>query len=262
MSERKISCDIVFNILIYNDKKELLVLKDKDDWKFYSFIKDKNLKINDLISYRLEKDLFLKIDDIKLLKVSDNEDSICLNYIVKVSESKKRKDNYKWFDTKSLLSKKNLKDSNLLLIKKYIELINQEDNNDFKSKYQRSLADYQNLIKRNEEEKKEFIKYALNDFLHDLLPIYNHLKLSLKSLPEEEKKNAWVIGVEHVLRQFKDLLKNKGIEEIKTVGQKFDHNLMEALEGEGEIVVKEVSPGYTLNGKLFKAAKVIVNKNN
>ncbi len=80
------------------------------------------------------------------------------------------------------------------------------------------------------------------------------------SLPDHEKKNAWVIGVEHVLRQFKELLNSKGVEEIKTIGQKFDHNLMEALEGDGDIVVKEVSPGYTLNGKLFKAAKVIVDE--
>jgi len=49
------------------------------------------------------------------------------------------------------------------------------------------------------------------------------------------------------------------VEEIKTVGEKFNHNTMEAIEGKGEKVVKELRPGYKLNGKVIIAAKVIVN---
>jgi len=78
-------------------------------------------------------------------------------------------------------------------------------------------------------------------------------------LPAEEENSAWVIGVKYVLKQFKDNLATRGVEEIKTVGEKFDHNTMEALDGEGETVSKEVMPGYKLNGRLIKAAKVIVS---
>ncbi|PIR77397.1 MAG: nucleotide exchange factor GrpE, partial [Candidatus Magasanikbacteria bacterium CG10_big_fil_rev_8_21_14_0_10_38_6] len=125
-------------------------------------------------------------------------------------------------------------------------------------KYLRALADYQNLLKQSAKERTEFVKFALEDFLHDLLPVYDHLKLSLKGLSEEEGKSAWVEGVRHVLKQFKKTLENRGIEEIKTEGEKFNHDEMEAIAGEGEKVKSEVMPGYKLNGKVIRVAKVIV----
>ncbi|MBN2854194.1 nucleotide exchange factor GrpE [Patescibacteria group bacterium] len=125
-------------------------------------------------------------------------------------------------------------------------------------KYLRALADYQNLLKQNAKERAEFVKFALEDFLQDLLPVYDHLKLSLKGLSEEEGKSAWVEGVRHVLKQFKTTLENRGIEEIKTEGEKFNHDEMEAIDGEGEKVKSEVMPGYKLNGKVIRVAKVIV----
>ncbi|BFD25226.1 MAG: nucleotide exchange factor GrpE [Candidatus Parcubacteria bacterium] len=128
----------------------------------------------------------------------------------------------------------------------------------YKDKYHRSLADYQNLVKQTAQEKTEFIKYANSRLIEDLLPVYDHLKLSLVNLPNTETKSAWVVGVGHVLKQFKELLNTEGVSEIVTVGQAFDANTMEAIEGAGDIVVKEVIPGYQLNGRLIKAAKVIV----
>lgn len=136
----------------------------------------------------------------------------------------------------------------------------EEKNNEAEQKYLRALADYQNLLKQSSKEKMEFAKYALEDFLNQMLPVYDHLKLSLKNLKPEEEKNAWVEGVRCVLKEFKSVLENNGIEEIKTEGEKFDHNEMEALDGEGEMVDKEVMPGYKLNGKIIKIAKVIVKK--
>lgn len=138
------------------------------------------------------------------------------------------------------------------------EFIAEEETDSFENKYLRALADYQNLLKQTAKEKTEFIKYALEDFLHDILPVYDHLKLSLQGLSEEENKNPWAQGVNHVLKQFKEALTTRGVEEIKTVGEKFDHSTMEALDGSGETVNKEVRPGYRLNGKVIRPAKVIV----
>lgn len=127
-------------------------------------------------------------------------------------------------------------------------------------KYLRALADYQNLLKQTGKEKIEFVKFALENFLHELLPVYDHLKLSIKNLSDEEKKNSWVEGVSYVLKQFKSTLEDQGLEEIKTVGEKFNHDEMEAIDGEGEIVKTEIMPGYKLRGKLIRPAKVIVSK--
>jgi len=138
------------------------------------------------------------------------------------------------------------------------EFIQEEEIDSFKNKYLRALADYQNLMKQTANEKTEFIKYALSDFLQDILPIYDHLKLSMNGLTEEDLKNPWAQGVNHILKQFKATLEGRGVEEIKTIGEKFDHNTMEAIEGSGEIVKKEVMPGYKLNGKVIRPAKVVV----
>lgn len=136
------------------------------------------------------------------------------------------------------------------------EFIQEEE--DFESKYLRALADYQNLSKQSQKDKEDFAKFALSGFLMDLLPIYDHLKLSLNGLSEEEKNNAWAIGVSHVLKQFKDLLNSRQVEEIETEGKEFDHNTMEAIDGEGDMVKKEIMPGYTLNGRVIRPAKVMV----
>jgi molecular chaperone GrpE (heat shock protein) len=135
----------------------------------------------------------------------------------------------------------------------------EEENNSWEHKCKLALADYQNLLKKTAADKTEFAKYAIADLLEDIIPVYDHLKMSLAGLPEEEGGNAWVTGVKYVLKQFKEALENRGVEEIKTIGEKFDHNTMEALEGEGEVVAKEIMPGYKLNGRLIKAAKVVVS---
>lgn len=134
-------------------------------------------------------------------------------------------------------------------------------NDNPEEKYLRALADYQNLLKQSAKDKAEFVKYATHNFLQEILPVYDHLKISINSLDEKESKNPWAIGVSHVLKQFKDVLASNGVEEIKTIGEKFDHNLMEAISGQGDVVIQEIQPGYKLNGKVIKPAKVIVAEN-
>ena len=138
------------------------------------------------------------------------------------------------------------------------EFLSEDKEDSWENKYKRALADYQNLLKQTAKEKQDFIKYPLADILQDILPVYDHLKMSLTNLSEDELKNAWVIGVKHVLKQFQELLLARGIEEIETVGAKFDHDTMEAIDGQGDKVKKEIMSGYKLNGRVIKPAKVIV----
>jgi len=131
-------------------------------------------------------------------------------------------------------------------IEKYYEM---ED------RYKRALADYQNFQKRSEEDKKEFMKYANEQLLYEILPVYDNLKMSLLHIKDSEE-NAWLEGIKYVIQQFKEVLKNAGVEEIETKNKKFDPLSMEAVEGKGDQVKKEIKPGYKLNGKVIIAAKV------
>ncbi len=185
---------------------------------------------------------------------------IYLNYLAELAggEIKKTEEmtEYLWIDPEKAQEMK-LSESIKPLIEYYIEK-KKNGNESWEHKYKRALADYQNLLKQTAKDKEEFIKYAVEDFLHDILPVYDHLKLSLKGLSEEEAQSAWVEGVKHVLKQFKEVLAARGIEEIKTEGEKFDHDLMEAMDGAGDKVKQEIMPGYKLNGKVIRPAKVIV----
>ncbi len=276
MSEKNNYATAAVGVLIYNHKDEVLLIKNPkylDLWTIPGGKVNKGESIEDTAKREVKEETGLEINNLKFISAensldykyfSNDKHFVLLNYIAKESGGKIKKSRevseYKWIKPKEALKRKDISDTVVSLLLSFIELTNKEEDHSFKAKYQRALAEQQNIIKKNEEDRKEFMKYALSDFIEDLIPIYDHLKLSIASLPEEEENSAWVVGVKHILRQFKKLLNSKGVEEIDTKDKKFDHNLMEAIEGEGEKVVKEISPGYRLNGRLLKPAKVIVGK--
>jgi molecular chaperone GrpE len=136
---------------------------------------------------------------------------------------------------------------------------------DWQDKYKRVLADNQNLLKQTAKEKEEFRRFAQIRFVEQILPVYDNLKASLAHVGEE--KSPWVQGVEYVLRQFADTLKQLGVEEIETAGREFDHHEMEAVDEEEAIeagqvgkVAKQLTAGYKLQGRLIRPARVVVYK--
>jgi molecular chaperone GrpE len=133
--------------------------------------------------------------------------------------------------------------------------------------WRRAKADYLNLKKETEKKSKELIEFANAGLIIQILPIYEHFKTAWDHIPKEDQKKDWVIGIGHIKKQLEDFLKNLGLEPIKTIGEKFDHNLHEAVghekaEGkEDDIIIKEVKGGFKLYDKVLEPAKVIVVKN-
>lgn len=134
-------------------------------------------------------------------------------------------------------------------------------------KYKRALADYQNLAKQSAKEKAELVKYANEELVLELLPIYDNLNIAVSFFNENDKKSDWGEGVKHVLRQFDEVLKNFGVKKIEAVGEKFDYYKMEATKTEetddetkNELVVKELKPGYEMRDRVISPAKVVVYK--
>ena len=132
--------------------------------------------------------------------------------------------------------------------------------------WQRAQADYVNFKDESEKRQKDVIEYANAAFMAEVLPVYNHFKLALVNVPRDQQDVDWVVGVKYIKKQFQDFLKKYKITEIKTVGEKFDHNLHEALayeekEGyESDIVFAEIQSGYMLDDKILAPAKVKVAK--
>ena len=130
-----------------------------------------------------------------------------------------------------------------------------EEVKDLEEKWKRAIADYQNLERRYQEGKRELILSANKDLILKMLPVLDTLILASDHLKDE--------GLRLSIQKFLDVLKDEGIEEIKTENEKFDPNTMEGvgtLEGSKDKVVEEVRKGYALNGKVLRPAQVKVGK--
>jgi molecular chaperone GrpE len=127
---------------------------------------------------------------------------------------------------------------------------------EYKTKYLRALADYQNLEKRINLEKQELIKMANKNLLLKILPIVDDLEKAEIFVKDD--------GLKLVKDNFLKFLKNEGVEEIEVLGKEFDPQLAEAVEvvkGEKDnIVVEVLRKGYRLGDKILRVAQVKVAK--
>lgn len=129
----------------------------------------------------------------------------------------------------------------------------QKDLKEMEHNWKRALADYQNLEKRISEDKINLTFISKKIILIKLLPVLDGLE-KLKDTLENE-------GLDLIIKNFKQTLKDLNIKEIEISEKEFDPNLMEAIElveGSKDKVVKVHEKGYSLNGKLLRPAKVDV----
>lgn len=137
---------------------------------------------------------------------------------------------------------------NLNQLKKEVE--------EWRGKYLRALADYQNLEKRILAQRKEEIESASKNLILKILPIVDVLEKAEEVLKDQ--------GLHLAMQQLRDVLAGEGLVKIEVMGKKFDPNFMECvevIEGEKEDeVIEEFRPGYTLKGKVIRVAQVKVGK--
>lgn len=131
--------------------------------------------------------------------------------------------------------------------------------------WKRALADYENYKKRSEEDKKELVQYACENLIQEILPVLDNFQNAYKALPEDLKENSWAEGIKYIKNQLQDVLKNNGVEAIKSIGEKFNPEIHEAVEkvkskDKKDVVVEEVVKGYKMKGKVIRAAKVKIGE--
>ncbi len=140
---------------------------------------------------------------------------------------------------------------------------------EYEDKILRLHADFDNLRKRVEREKLEFIKFANEGVLLELLNILDDLERTI-DLAESKHQDLPVFlkGVEMILAHLYDLLKMNGIKPIEAQGKVFDPHMHEALmQSENDdlpehTVVEELQKGYFLNDRVIRTSKVKVSKKN
>jgi molecular chaperone GrpE len=133
-------------------------------------------------------------------------------------------------------------------------------------RYLRISADYANYQKRVPKQIADAIGYEKEKIIRTLLPVLDNFQRTLQNAHSAENAESVVKGIKITYDQMLDILKSHGVEQIKSVGEKFEPNLHEAVTQRDEpgkeegIVLEEFAKGYKLNGRAIRPSKVIVNK--
>jgi len=128
---------------------------------------------------------------------------------------------------------------------------------ELRAQLQRALADYANLSRRVEEEKKAVIRFANVVLIAKFLGVLDSLEAAQKIIGSE--------GLELVVQKFRGVVESEGVKEITVKpGEAFNPNYHEAVEtvvgAEDGKVVEVVEKGYGLEGKVIRPARVKVSK--
>ena len=141
------------------------------------------------------------------------------------------------------------------------ETISLAEYNELDDRFKRMLAEFENYKKRSQKEKDGIYGMITGDVVATMLPIMDNLE---KAVDAKTEDTAYQDGVRLVARQFADALKRLGLEEIESVGVKFDPEFHEAVshiedpeKGEQEIV-QEYRKGYKIGHKVIRHSMVVV----
>ena len=150
---------------------------------------------------------------------------------------------------------------NELLKKRY-----EKELSDWKDKYTRLYAEFDNYRKRTEREKSRMFELGAGDVIEKLLPIADNFERALDALSEEEKEEPFEKGVDGIYRQLRKLFSDLDVKEIEAEGKKFDPALHNAVmadeEGDAEegTITADLQKGYTFRGSVIRHSMVKVKK--
>lgn len=133
-------------------------------------------------------------------------------------------------------------------------------------RWKRCIADFDNYKKRQIENQKDFIAYAAEGVITDMLPVVDNFHAATDHIPETEKDNPWVTGIMYIQQQMEKIFEEKGVTRMMiNDGDEFDPRTMEAITNDKEkdltenvCVIKIAQPGYMIGEKVLRPARVVL----
>ncbi|EEU12560.1 co-chaperone GrpE [Anaerococcus vaginalis ATCC 51170] len=144
-----------------------------------------------------------------------------------------------------------------------VEKDSSEDENEFKEKYQRLLADFTNFKKREEKARADFKKFASSNLIEELLPVLDNFDRALK---DQDSEDSFVKGIMMTRDSLWKVLEKEGLEEIESDGVEFDPNFHHAFQTEenedfkSNYIIETYQKGYKLNDRVIRPSMVKVAK--
>ncbi len=141
----------------------------------------------------------------------------------------------------------------------------QQKYDELNDRFLRLYSEFDNFRKRTAKEKLELIKSASQDLIVDLLPVLDDFERGLKAFEEHHADPELIKGVELIYNKFYNILKQRGLKPMDSMGKEFNTDWHEALTNipapsddlKGK-VVDVIQTGYLLNDKVIRYAKVVV----
>ena len=131
-------------------------------------------------------------------------------------------------------------------------------------KVKRQMAEFDNFRKRTEKEKSQMYDMGAKTIVEKILPVIDNFERGLAAVPEDNKEDAFVVGMDKIYRQMLTVLEEAGVTPIEAVGAEFDpnfHNAVMHVEDEslGEnIVAEELQKGYMYRDSVVRHSMVQV----
>jgi molecular chaperone GrpE len=127
----------------------------------------------------------------------------------------------------------------------------------------RALAETENIRRRSQRDREEYVRYANESLLRDLLPVLDNLDRALGAARATNDASGVVSGVELIQRELLKVLERAGVTRYSALGQPFDPTRHEAIarvvgDAKPGTVVAETAPGYQLHNRVLRAALVAV----
>lgn len=138
------------------------------------------------------------------------------------------------------------------------------DTQEARDKYLLTLAEFDNFRKRMERDRDDMVKYGNEKLLKELVPVLDHLDMTLSHAAPAEKPDPVLEGVMLVAKQFVQTLEKCGVEFVSEAKVSFDPNVHESIGvaetaevPDGQVVTVH-RKGFKLNGRLIRPALVTV----
>ena len=126
------------------------------------------------------------------------------------------------------------------------------------------MAEFDNFRKRTEKEKASMYEIGAKSVIEKILPVIDNFERGLAAVPEEQKEDSFVVGMDKIYKQILATLDEIGVKPIEAVGQEFDpnfHNAVMHVEDEtlGEnTVAEEFQKGYIYRETVVRHSMVKV----
>ena len=128
----------------------------------------------------------------------------------------------------------------------------------------RLMAEYDNYRKRTDREKAAMFEMGAKSIVEKVIPVLDNFERGFATVAEEDKEDAFVVGMDKVYSQFVSTLEEAGVKPIEAVGKEFDPNIHNAVmhvddeEVGDNIVVEEFQKGYMYRDSVVRCSMVKV----